>query len=242
MGAGRYEVYCHGKIAALKISVLGIVLGVLAGCTSQPETVDAIEELQIVKPPDFSGSWEMDYRLSDQADEKIRWQYMEALAAEERARQPEDSRYRSAALDHLRAGNLSHGIVAIGRFTEEISRADVLTIRQDPERITIERADDYALTCEFSHAPVVDSPFGQEGCVWYGDQLIFDLKLPEGLNVRHTLSRGVDRVNLATSVYYDRIPFTLNRVYTPFVPGDEQYDCEFKVATLRTCTLGAPDQ
>ena len=242
MGTTRYEVHCHGRVAALKVLVIGIVLGVLAGCMSQPETVDAIEEIQIVKRPDFSGSWEMDYRSSDQADEKIRWQYMEALAAEERARQSEDSRYRSAALDHLRAGNLSQGIVAIGRFTEEISRANVLTIRQNPERITIEREDDYALTCEFSLAPKVDSPFGQEGCVWYGDQLIFDLKLPEGLNVRHTLSKGVDRVNLATSVYYDRIPFTLNRVYTPFVPGDEQYDCEFKVATLKTCTLGAPEQ
>lgn len=242
MGTGRYEVYCHGRIAALKVLVICFASGVLAGCISQPETVDAIEEIPIVKRPDFSGSWEMDYRLSDQADEKIRWQYMEALAAEERARQSEDSRYRSAALDHLRTGNLSQGIVAIGRFTEEISRANVLTIRQNPERITIEREEDYALTCEFSLATQVDSPFGQEGCVWYGDQLIFDLKLPEGLNVRHTLSRSVDRVNLATSVYYDRIPFTLNRVYTPFVPGDEQYDCEFKVATLKTCTLGAPEQ
>lgn len=242
MGNGGDKVYTLGKFAALKLLAIGIILGVLTGCASQPETVDAIEEIRIIKRPDFSGSWEMDFRLSDQAEGKIRWQYLEARAAEQRARESEDSRHRGATLDHLGTGSLSQGTVALGRFAEDISRAAVLSIRQNQDRITIERKDDYALTCEFSLAPEADSPFGQERCVWYGDQLIFDLKLPEGLNVQHTLSKGVDRLNLSTSVYYDRIPFTLNRIYTPFVPGDQQYDCEFKVATLKTCTLGAPDQ
>jgi len=220
------------------------VLMLLSACQNQSEP-PVSEQVVIASKPDFSGSWEMDYQMSDQADQKIRWKYLEALAAEKRARESEDPRFGprpAIAVENQRPGQLAAGIMVVGRFAEKISKSSVLTIEQDRESITIEREEDFSLNCKFTDDFQFDGKLGKEQCGWVGDQLVFDIALPEGLNVRHILSKGDSRVNLATSVYYDLIPFTLNRVYMPFEPGEGMYDCEFKVSTLKTCTMGAPDR
>ena len=222
-----------------------LLLMTLVACQNHSQSLHDNEQVVIPSKPDFSGSWEIDYRLSDQADQKIRWKYLEALAAEKRVRESQDPRFGphlAIALENQSLGQLAAGVMVIGRFTEKISKSSVLTIDQDRESITIERDENFSLTCKFTDTFQLAGKLGKEQCGWAGDQLVFDIVLPEGLNVRHILSKGTSRLNLTTSVDYDRIPFALNRVYIPFEPGEGMYDCEFKVSTLKTCTMGAPDR
>ena len=235
----------------------------LTGCSSTPAPVDAsasapskvISSQEIVRPKvDFSGSWEMDYRLSDRADLKIRAKYLEALIEERRQYQQEQER------EMRRFGNLigpmvllnedprrskSQGVIAIGTLAEKIAKSSVFRIMQSETRIVIDRDEDFSLVCNFMEQTSRGSNLGAERCYWYGDQLVFDIMLPDGLDVRHVFSLGKNKqiLNVATTLFYRRAgpPFTLNRAYIPFEPIESSYDCEFKLTTLKTCTMGSPD-
>ena len=129
---------------------------------------------------------------------------------------------------------------------EMISRAIVLEIKQDDDQIVVNRNDDFALVCDFTAQVRRDSRLGQETCGWLKDQLAFELSLPEGLYVSHlmTLSPNGSRLNLATTVRSRRSTqqFTLNRVYMPYEPLEELYDCQYTLARKKSCTLGGLDQ
>lgn len=186
---------------------------------------------------DFSGSWEMDYQLSDHASEKTRQLYNQAQSAARRA--AERARNSGQRLDP-QIYNIG-SIVGLGRLAEIIAQATVLTIKQNQEHVVIERNDDFSLVCDFTQLGVREGPMGQEGCYWNKDQLLFRIALPDGLNILHRLSLAADRslINVATTVKIDgiRYPFTLNRVYRPFEPGAGQYQCEYTIADQTTCTL-----
>ena len=235
----------------------------LTGCSSTPAPVDAsasapstvISSQEIVRPKvDFSGLWEMDYRLSDRADLKIRAKYLEALIEERRQYQQEQER----EMRHF--GNLigpmvllnedprrsrSQGVIAIGTLAEKISKSSVFRIRQSETQIVIDRDEDFSLVCNFMEQSSRVSSLGAERCYWHGDQLVFDIMLPDGLDVRHVLSLGKNSqiLNVATTLFYRKAgpPFTLNRAYIPFESVESTYDCEFKLTTLKTCTMGSPD-
>lgn len=187
---------------------------------------------------DFSGSWELDYQLSDHTNEKIRWLYIQAKAeAEKQVERARRDRY--FRMDPQYAN--FQAVIGLGRLAEKIAQATVLTIEHADDHIVINRNDDFALICDFKDTEPVESPFGREACGWDRDQLLFELALPDGLRVLHRLSLAPDkrRMNIATTVRIDGIvyPFTLNRVYMPFEPGEGMFNCEYTIASQTTCTL-----
>lgn len=182
----------------------------------------------------FTGHWELDYQLSDHANEKIRWEYQKARAEAQRLMQRSDRRVDP------RMFNLD-SIVGLGQLTDKIAQATVLDIKQETAHIVVNRSDDFALVCDFENPAPRVSAVGGEACQWDKDQLVFYLELPDGLTVLNRLSLAADRsrLNIATTVRVDgiRYPFTLNRVYKPYVPGEGMYQCEYTIARQTTCTL-----
>jgi hypothetical protein len=185
----------------------------------------------------FSGSWELDYQLSDHPAEKTRWLYTKARSDARRKMERAANQGRRVDTRVLEFNS----IIGLGRLTEKIAQATVLTISQDAAHIVIERNDDFSLVCEFTRMNDSRGVIGAESCYWDEDQLVFEIMLPDGLRVVHRLSIAKDRsrLNIATTVriagvYY---PYTLNRVYMPFEPGEGQYQCEFTVARQTTCSL-----
>lgn len=187
---------------------------------------------------DFSGNWELDYQLSDHPNEKIRRVYIETRSRIEAQLRRQNN--RSIVVDPG-VYNLQ-SIVGLGQLAERIAQATVLDITQADGHIVIQRNDDFSLICDFTDMQPKASLVGAEACAWDEDQLIFRLALPDGLHVEHKLSIAPDRsrLNIATTVWIEgvRYPFTLNRVYMPFEPGEGQYHCEYTIARQTTCTLG----
>lgn len=141
--------------------------------------------------------------------------------------------------------NSLQGVIDLGRLTEMISRSTVLNIEQSLDDIVVQREGNFALTCDFFADRQSVSILGQESCGWQGDQLVFEVSLPEGLRVRHrlVLSGNGKRLNIATTVSSNTIKqlFTLNRVYMPFEPGKGMYECEYTLAKKKTCRLGSSE-
>ena len=191
---------------------------------------------------DFSGHWELDYQRSDYPAEKIRQVYIERRSELEYELRRQGS--RALTIDPKITGLSS--IVGLGRLAEEIAEATVLDIVQSADHIIVNRNDDFALICDFSDMTPKASVVGAEACLWDEDQLVFQMALPDGLNVEHTFSIASDRtrINIATTVWLNGAPypFTLNRVYMPYVPGEGQYHCEYTIARQTTCNLvGKPE-
>ena len=187
---------------------------------------------------DFAGNWELDYQLSDHPNEKIRQVYLETRSRIEAQLRRQSNR---AVVVDPSIFNLQ-SIVGLGQLAERIGQATVLEISQRDGHIVIQRNDDFSLICDFADMQPKASVIGAEACAWDEDQLIFRIALPDGLNVEHKLSIAADRgrLNIATTVWIDGIayPFTLNRVYMPFQPGEGLYHCEYTIARLTTCSLG----
>jgi len=202
------------------------------------------------EPVNFSGSWELDYEMSENANEKLRFLYevtrsqlqqQQAVQRDmvKRGRIP-STPVSSAVINSLQ------GIIDLGILTEMIARSTVLNIEQTLDNIVVQREGDFALTCDFFIKDQSDSVLGQEACGWQGDQLVFEVSLPEGLRVSHrlVLSGNGKRLNVATTVSSNAIKqlFTLNRVYMPFEPGEGMYECEYTLAKKKTCRLGSSNE
>ena len=187
---------------------------------------------------DFSGNWELDYQLSDHPNEKIRQVYIETRSRIEAQMRRQGNQ---AVIVDQSFFNL-HSIIGLGQLAERIGQATVLDIKQRDRHIVIQRNDDFSLICDFDDMQRKASMIGAEACAWDEDQLIFRIVLPDGLNVGHKLSVAADRsrLNIATTVWIEGVgyPFTLNRVYMPFEPGEGLYHCEYTIARQTTCSLG----
>jgi len=70
--------------------------------------------------------------------------------------------------------------------------------------------------------------------------LVFKIYLPEGLSIQHVMTLGASgrKLNVATTVVSDQVsyPFTLNRVYNRFVPGNSGFSCKMTLTKGRVCT------
>ena len=189
---------------------------------------------------DFSGSWEMDFSLNDSVEAKLD-AYFYRLRRQ-LARQSNNRQYESRA-DIPINNSTARTVIAMAQFVERISRTQVMDISQTYADIVIERENTFTLNCEFAEAglQVRNNPFGTEVCGWDGHQLIFHLKLPEGLAVQHrmTLSSDGSQLNVATTMISDRAPepFTLNRSYSKFERRDRGYECEQTVEKGKVCRV-----
>jgi hypothetical protein len=232
----------------LKAAVMVSFCLTLFGCAVKDQPLTT--EIHSRAPVDFSGSWELDYELSENPNDKLRYLYeiTRSQIEQQMASRRDQARNgaQQPAMVSASAINALQGVIGLGRLTEKIAKSTVLTIKQSPEDIVVERGDDFALTCEFMAEFQSQSTLGKEYCGWQNNQLIFQVALPEGLTVTHrvVMSENGKRLNVATTVSSREIgqTFSLNRVYMPFEPGQSMYDCEYTLAKKRVCKLKPSDR
>jgi hypothetical protein len=216
----------------------------LCACGSQQKTVLEGENTQTV---DFSGSWELDYSQSDNIQAKLDSLVRDLRRQAARSQQGNMSQGPGSAMVIGPAGTANSGasIVGLAQMSELITRSSLLEVEQSEHKIKVKREENFALTCEF-HAGqyhMVETPLGSESCGWNSHQLVFKIYLPEGLSIQHVMSQGPEgqKLNIATTVVSDQVsyPFTLNRVYQRFVPGNSGYRCKMTLTRGRVCTTEA---
>jgi len=236
-------------IPPVKYSILFSVLAILVGCSgASPRPESIIIPVEPTKRiADFSGHWELDYKLTENPHDKLRWLYEVARSQVDQNRRRDQNSQPSPQT--VRAINDLNGVIKLGRFTESMTRSTLLEIEHASDYAIVKRDGDYALTCDFISQTQDQSLLGEERCGIDKDgSLVFIVSLPEGLTVRNrlTMSDGGKRLNVSTTFVTNKLkqPFTLNKVYMPYVPGGGQFKCEYSLEKGKICWLGddaAPD-
>jgi len=215
----------------------------LSGCGSPAARRPALQGGN-TKAVNFSGSWELDYGQSDNTQEKLD-SLVRELNREAERRAQGNMRQGPAGAGMVIGGagaNSGSSILGLVRMADLITQSSLLEIDQSEHKIRVKREADSDLTCEFyaGELRVVETPFGTEICGWKAHQLVFKLLLPGGLSIQHVMTTGAtgQRLHIATTVVTDQVsfPFTLNRVYNRFVPGESGFRCEMTLTRGRVCT------
>ncbi|MCB1646490.1 MAG: hypothetical protein KDI36_13610 [Pseudomonadales bacterium] len=235
----------HQPVRHLRCLLPALFLLLLSACKSDepPPNTDK----PAVSLADLSGHWEIDYKLSENPEQKLMYLYditrsqMEQL---ERAAQQGQPQSPSTALRDLQ------GIIKLSSLTDEWKQSTVLDIEQQEDMIVIKRSENYALTCDFL-TPMEALGVGQESCGFDSDgNLVFQARLPEGLTLVNVFSlapgssSGDGRRLYSSSRLYSRKfrqPFVLNRVFMPYDKGQGQYRCEYSLEKKETCWLGTDE-
>jgi len=196
-----------------------------------------------VRDVNFSGSWELDYAQSDNVQEKVNSLSRELNREAERlARSGVAQGPMGPAMIAGSGMYDSEAIIGMVRMADLITQSPLLQIRQDEHKIAVKREGDFDLTCEFYPGGLrqVETPFGIEICGWKTHQLVFRLLLPDGLRIQHVMTLGAagQKLQIATTVATDQVsfPFTLNRVYNRYEPGESGYKCEVTLTRGTVCT------
>ncbi len=222
-----------------------VMVALLAGCASAPVEKGPRLQRENVQAVNFSGSWEMDYSLSDSTQDKLDVMARDLNRQAQRRAQSEGRRRPAGADMVMRnsAGpNSSSSVLGLARIADLITQSPLLEINQGRYKISVEREEDFSLTCEFYPGEMhkVETPFGTEICGWNGHQLVFELRLPEGLSIQHIITMGAagQKLLIATTVLSSQVsfPFALNRVYNRFEPGENGFQCQETLTRGRVCT------
>lgn len=214
------------------------LLVLLSACGSEP-TRRQPAAAPAAAAVDFSGHWEMDYGRSDDVNNKLQLMYREWRRLMEKRANNDRRGVQGPALT-IDASRDFNSVVALAKFADFITDSQVLDIEQTKIDIEIRRENNFALTCVFSEndpVTVVDE-LGSEICGWDAHQLVFHIRMPDGLDIRHqvTMSSVGDRLRVATTVdSKSSPPFTLNRFYLRFNPLPENYSCEYTLSRGNVC-------
>ncbi len=225
----------------LLLSILAAVTVALAGCASTEPPLQAENQKRV----DFSGHWELDYGQSDNIQARLNALVRELRRQAERQAQGNVERRGAISIGGSGA-NSAPSIIGLAQMADMITQSQLLDIEQSLNDIRVKREGNFALTCEFfsGDSQTVENPLGTEICGWTGHQLVFRIYLPEGLSIQHVMSMGPsgERMGIATTVVSDRVsqPFTLNRVYNRYEPGQAGYVCEQTLTRGRVCTTEQP--
>jgi hypothetical protein len=218
----------------------------LAACAQQPALETAAPTEQSSMPANLNGLWGRDYFRGDDVNRALdRWFQRLRRAAPD---------LRPAGLPELdNAGIVTSSrdidsILALARLADEITRLRYFTISQTEHEISIERENDFDVSCEFYDgvAQGAKTPYGQEICGWAGDQFISRLILPDGLLVSHryTVAPGGEELHVATTVTSRStgMSFTLSRFYNKYDPSSPLFTCIDTLSQNRVCTTeeGSP--
>lgn len=230
------------KTRYLLLFALSSLLSACSHNSGKPEALRPIERV------DFSGNWEIDYSLKDGVQEKLENYFYRLRKKAERSGQP-GVRADAGGLGLTRIGGRSskaHTVLAMAQFVDEVSRIVVMSIDQTYNAIHIEREETFSLDCEYGEEKpqTFDNGFGEERCGWDGDELVFQLKLPEGLTLQHRFSLMAtgEHMKVATTLYYDHAsqPFTLYRAYKRFEGVPNPYHCVQTLSKGKVCSRRAP--
>jgi len=214
----------------------------LAGCSAQ--RVPELVRYAPAKPVSLAGAWELDHARSDNIQQQFN-----AIArqlqreAERRAKAAE--RGQAVASTTMASGR---DLYALAEMAELVTAPTLLDVVQSANEIRIKRENSFALICRTDQPPPVISvtAFGEERCGWDGHQLFFDISLPDGLNIRHRVSRSAlaDSLIVQTAVYSPvvREPFTVRKVFNRYDPDRAGYRCTQTLSKGLVCTTESGDR
>ena len=193
---------------------------------------------------DLSGSWEMDYSLSDNTQAKLDSIVRELNRQAERRAAAQGNMHQGPVGTMVIGGDANSGssIIGLARMADLVTQSPLLEIDQTTHKIRIKREEDFSLVCEFYPGELrkIETPFGTEMCGWSGHQLVFKLALPGGLSIQHVMTLGAagQKLVVATTVISSQVsfPFSLNRVFNRFEPGENGFQCEVTLTKGRVCT------
>lgn len=235
----------------VSVPVSGLILSALL--TAPVLAMDDLPVLNLDNPlrMDFSGSWEKDFRRSDNWEEELNRIFRLRQEAANRDRRTPYSRRANqgptVTLGNLRL-NRGRGrganIVDLARLAEYISRQSTVTISQNREEVRIERDGDADLVCGLSNATMAPytGRYGSELCGWDRQQLVFEITLPDDLMIIHRFSVAADASSLrmVTSVISKGSnSFTLITVYNRYDAPADEFDCVQTLSRGRVCSQSA---
>ena len=195
------------------------------------------------QPVAMTGDWEVDYARSDNVQRQLNSLFRQL-------QQEIDRRNRAAERGQTYSGPaLSSGrdLIALAEMAEIITAPELLEVVQTDNEIRLKRENSFALICVVDRpAPIVtQTPFGTEQCGWDGHQLFFDIALPDGLQIRHRITRSslADSLVMQTAVYSPTVsqPFTVSRVYNRYNPDKAGYRCTQTLTRGTVCTTEASE-
>jgi hypothetical protein len=190
----------------------------------------------------MTGNWEVDYARSDNIQRRFNTIIRQLQQEAER-------RARAAERGQTYSGTpMSSGreLLALAEMAEIITAPELLEVIQTDNTVRVKRENSFALICVTDRPPptVTQTPFGEERCGWDGHQLFFDITLPDGLSIRHRMTRSAlaDSLVLQTAVYSPSVrePFIVNRVYSRFDPAKAGYRCTQTLSKGTVCTTEKP--
>ncbi|MEM1402457.1 MAG: hypothetical protein AAGG55_03950 [Pseudomonadota bacterium] len=206
----------------------------LAGCATDRERVT---QTLSSDPVDMAGNWELDYGRSDNL--QARFNMMMRQLRDQAARSNGGERSRAA----VAAGSSSlESMISLAQMAELVTQSQLLEISQSRIAIRVEREDNFSLSCDYGIDAVQRQEYaiGQERCFWDGQQLVFEIRLPEGLDIVHRLSvaNSGETLAIVTSLYSPSVstPFSIRRIYRRFEPGASEYRCTETLTRGRVCT------
>lgn len=202
---------------------------------------------------DFSGSWEKDFRRSDNwEDELTRTLRVRQEASARQQSSPGSSRIPS--VPPISVGNVNlprnrgrgASIVDLARLAEYISRQNTIEITQTRDEIRINRSGEADLVCgvEYELQRTFSSAHGVEVCGWDGQQLIFQIMLPDDLTIMHrfTVSSNQQVLNLLTTVYSKRSePFNLRLAFNKYEAPRDEFNCIQTLSRGQVCNQSGAD-
>ena len=204
----------------------------LTACSTDP-----VQPEYAPDPVDLTGNWELDYGSSDNLQAQF------------------NGMLRNLNRQQARAGGGERGAVAVNnssrqallglaQMAELVTQTQLMEIDQDRVSIDIEREDTFSLSCDYAAGMIQrqDYGVGAERCFWDGNQLVFEIRLPDGLDIVHRFSASSDRESLAvvTTLFSSQVstPFSVRRIYRRFDPSRSPYRCTETLTRGRVCTTG----
>jgi hypothetical protein len=211
-----------------------VLLLSLAGCAGSAPP----EPQRAARPVDMRGHWELDYARSDNLQARFSGLVRQLQQVEQR---------RAAAAERGRSlpavsGGSREALLGLAQMAELITGAQLLEVEQNRVSIRVAREGNFALNCDFGTTGIArqDYGIGRETCFWEGEQLVFSIELPDGLDILHRISLAADGNSLAIDTILRSSavssPFALRRVYRRYEPGQAGYRCTETLTRGRVCT------
>ena len=209
-------------------------VGLLVALLTQPPAAADFEVKAL-----FDGHWEIDFARSESPSDKLRYLYDVTLSEHRRRLSASDSRLGDSPLTAMTD---LRGLINLGRLGEQITRTSMLKVVSGARSLEIHRDDNFTLRCEEGMPEIGITNLGLARCEWQDLQLIVRQRLPGGVGIEHrlTLSPAGRELNVATSILGQGVTqsFTINRVFVPYQPGEERFQCEYQIGKGKVCSLG----
>lgn len=223
----------YSATRSLILPLLAAVLPLLlVACADQP-----VQQKVASDPVDLSGNWELDYARSDNLQAQFN-----SMVRGLRAQAARNSNDRNRATVGPTPTSSQERLLGMAQMAEMITESQLLDIEQSRIAIRVEREGNFSLSCDYGpDAPVqIDYGLGSERCFWDGQQLVFQIRLPDGLDIVHRMSVSGSRetLGIVTTVFTRGVsePFSLRRVYRRYTPGSNGYRCTDTLTRGRVCT------